>query len=220
MKKIGFIFLSAIMALSFSACAGNAGNAVPQTGSESTEPNQNTTQAVSDEAENSSDEESETQGNVLVAYFSATTTTAGVAQHIASCLGADLYEIEPETPYTDTDLNYNDSSSRTSIEMNDPDARPAISGSIDNMEQYDIIFIGYPIWWGDAPRIISTFLESYDFSGKTLIPFCTSASSGIETSEANLQPLAATANWLDGQRFASGTSRDDVAQWLDSLESD
>ena len=129
--------------------------------------------------------------NILVAYFSATNTTEGVAEHIANGLGADLYEIVPEEAYTDADLNYNDDSSRSTIEMNDPSSRPAISGGVENMEQYDIVFIGYPIWWGEAPRIVSTFMESYDFSGKTLIPFCTSGGSGLGSSASNLAELTA-----------------------------
>jgi len=127
----------------------------------------------------------EQRTKVLVAYFSATNTTQGIAEHIANGLSADIYEIVPEEPYTDADLNYNDNNSRTTIEMNDPDARPAISGSVEDMEQYDIVFIGYPIWWGEAPRIVSTFVESYDFSGKTIVPFCTSGGSGVGSSATN-----------------------------------
>ena len=101
--------------------------------------------------------------------------------------------------------------------MNTPDARPAISGSVDNMEQYDTVFIGYPIWWGQAPRIVSTFLESYDFSGKTIVPFCTSGSSGIGSSAQNLHALASGATWLEGQRFSGGTSRSVLIQWVNGL---
>lgn len=154
---------------------------------------------------------------VLVAYFSATNTTRPLAEYVADSLDADLYEIVPQIPYTSADLNYGNSSSRTSIEMNDPDARPAISGSVENMEQYDIIFIGYPIWWGQAPRVVSTFLEDYDFNGKTIIPFCTSNSSGMGSSARNLHSLTDGANWLDGQRFAGGTSRSTMVEWVNGL---
>lgn len=154
---------------------------------------------------------------ILVAYFSATNTTEKIAGYIAEELPADLYEIVPEIPYTLADLNYGDSSSRTSIEMNDPNARPAISGSIEDMGQYDTVFLGYPIWWGEAPRIISTFLESYDFSGKTIIPFCTSASSGIGSSATNLHSLTNGADWRDGRRFGSGATQDDMVAWVNSL---
>ena len=154
---------------------------------------------------------------VLVAYFSATNTTRPLAEHIADGLGADIYEIVPAVPYTSADLNYGDPSSRTSIEMNDPNARPAISGSVGSMEQYDIVFIGYPIWWGKAPRIISTFLESYDLSGKTIVPFCTSGSSGIGSSAADLHSLTSGADWLDGRRFGGGTSRSTMIEWVNGL---
>lgn len=155
--------------------------------------------------------------HVLVAYFSATNTTEKIAGYIADGLNADLYEIVPEVPYTSADLNYNNSSSRTTIEMNDPDSRPAISGSVSDMRQYDVVFIGYPIWWGEAPRIISTFLESYDFSGKKVIPFCTSGSSGIGSSASNLHSLADRAEWLSGRRFGSSASRNDMIEWVNSL---
>lgn len=158
------------------------------------------------------------QGNrVLVAYFSATNNTEGVAEHISDALNADVYEIIPAVPYTSADLNYNNSSSRATVEMNDPNARPEISGGVDNMEDYDIIFLGYPIWWGQAPRIISTFLESYDFNGKTIVPFCTSASSGMGSSASSLHSLAPGAVWLSGQRFSAGTSRSTVVSWINGL---
>ena len=154
---------------------------------------------------------------VLVAYFSATNTTKPLAEYVADSLGADIYEIVPQIPYTSADLNYGNSSSRTTVEMNDPDARPAISGSVEDMELYDVVFIGYPIWWGQAPRIVSTFLESYDFNGKTIVPFCTSNSSGMGSSARNLHSLTNDADWLDGQRFAGGTSRNTMVEWVNSL---
>ncbi|MCM1253324.1 MAG: flavodoxin [Clostridium sp.] len=157
---------------------------------------------------------------VLVAYFSATNTTKGVAQHIADGLNADIYEIVPEEPYTDADLNYHDNNSRTTIEMNDPSFRPAISGSVEDMEQYDIIFLGYPIWWSEAPRILSTFVESYDFSGKTIVPFCTSGGSGVGSSATNLEQLTSGANWLAGKRLSGSDSQDMVMEWVNSLGSD
>lgn len=164
------------------------------------------------------DEKDDTDKNrVLVAYFSATNTTEKLAGYLSDGLGADLYEIVPTVPYTSADLNYGDSNSRTSIEMNDPNARPEISGSVANMEQYDIVFIGYPIWWGQAPRIVSTFLESYDFSGKTIIPFCTSGSSGIGSSATNLHSLTSGANWLSGNRLDGGSSREEIVDWVNGL---
>ena len=156
-------------------------------------------------------------GRVLIAYFSATNNTKNIANHLDVILDADLYEITPEQPYTSADLNYGDSSTRATVEQNDPTARPAISGSVDNMEQYDVIFLGYPIWWGQAPRIISTFLESYDFNGKIIVPFCTSGSSGIGSSAMNLHALANNAIWADGQRFSGSASRSAVETWVNGL---
>ncbi len=154
---------------------------------------------------------------ILVAYFSATNNTEGIAQKLADGLGADLYEITPQQPYTSDDLNYGNSKSRSSVEMNDPSARPAISGSVKNMEQYDVVLIGYPIWWGEAPRIMNTFIESYDFSGKTLAAFCTSASSGFGNSDSSLRSAASGATWLKGQRFSAGASAADVMKWANGL---
>lgn len=152
---------------------------------------------------------------ILVAYFSCTGTTETVANYAAAALNADIYRIQPQEPYSDADLDYSDDGSRASREQNDAAARPVISGSIENMEQYDIVLLGYPIWWGDAPRIISTFLESYDFGGKTIVPFCTSGSSGIGSSADDLHGLCAqSAVWLDGMRFGAGASEEEVSDWL------
>jgi flavodoxin len=185
----------------------------PAPESEATQPDD------TEETEPAPETDTELEGTkVLVVYFSATNTTEGVAEHIANGLNADIYEIVPEDPYTDADLNYNDNNSRTTIEMNDPNARPAISGSVENMEQYDIIFVGYPIWWGEAPRIVCTFMESYDFSGKTIVPFCTSGGSGIGSSASNLERLTSGATWLDGRRLNGSDSQDTVMEWVNSLD--
>lgn len=157
------------------------------------------------------------EGRILVAYFSNTGNTEIIAEHLADILGADTWEITAETAYSAADLNYNDSSSRANREQNDPDARPAISGSVADMERYDVVFLGYPIWWGQAPKIISTFLEGYDLAGKTIVPFCTSGSSGIGTSAEALHALAASAEWLDGRRFSGGASRGEVEEWVNGL---
>ena len=160
----------------------------------------------------------EPAANTLIAYFSATNHTESIANHIKTTLGdeADVYEILAETPYTSADLNYN-TDCRANREQNDANARPAISGSVDHMEQYDVIFLGYPIWWGQAPKIMYTFLESYDLSGKTIVPFCTSGSSGIGSSAANLAVSATDATWLSGSRFSGSASQSTVANWIDSL---
>ena len=157
----------------------------------------------------------EAGGKTLVAYFSCTNNTAGIAKHIIDGIGADAYEIVPEIPYTEADLDYN-SDCRANREQNDDTARPAINGSIENMAQYDTIFLGYPIWWGNAPKIIFTFLESYDFAGKTIIPFCTSGSSPIGSTAA-MQSVTPGANWLDGHRFSGGSSSDVVMEWVNGL---
>lgn len=206
MKKITAFLLILLIAASSVAYAGNSKTVQTDETEE--------TKAV---PENDVEEE---DTKVLVAYFSATNTTEGVAEYVADSLGADLYEIVPEDPYTDADLNYNDDNSRTTIEMNDPSFRPAISGSVEDMEQYEIVFIGYPIWWGDAPRIVSTFMESYDFSGKTIVPFCTSGSSGISSSAANLEELTDGAQWLSGTRLSGNSSREEIVEWINSLELD
>lgn len=155
---------------------------------------------------------------ILVAYFSATGSTRGVAEHIADIVGADLFEIVPEKPYTGADLDYRDASSRASREQDDPAARPAIHGEVEDMGQYGVVFLGYPIWHGQAPKIISTFLEGCDLSGKTVIPFCTSGGSGIDGSEGALNALAPQARWRNGERFGAGASREAVKDWVDSLE--
>ena len=219
MKKAIAILLSLTMILGLTAC----GNSASKTKQPSTEDTFVESKADTESAETSTnmentDNQDAQEHKILVAYFSATGTTKGVAEHIANGLNADIYEIVPEDPYTDADLNYNDNNSRTTIEMNDPNARPAISGSVENMEQYDIIFVGYPIWWGEAPRIVSTFMESYDFSGKTIVPFCTSGGSGIGSSASNLERLTSGATWLDGRRLNGSDSQDTVMEWVNSLD--
>ena len=154
---------------------------------------------------------------VLVAYFSATNTTKGVAKKLADGLDADIYEIVPKVPYTSADLNYNNPDSRANKELNEPNSRPEINGSVENMEQYDIVFIGYPIWWGQAPKIMYTFMESYDFSGKTIVPFCTSGSSGIGSSATNLEKIISGAVWKSGTRFSGSVSQNTLMEWVRGL---
>ena len=168
-------------------------------------------------ADNTAVTEAADSKHILVAYFSATGNTAPLAEYAADILGADLYEIVPEQPYTEADLDYY-SGGRCDQEQDDPDARPAISGKVDNMDQYDTIVIGHPIWHGQAPRIISTFLESYDLSGKTMVTFCTSHSSGLGSSAENLHALAPDdVKWLESRRFPAGTSKAEIQEWLDDI---
>ncbi len=154
---------------------------------------------------------------VLIAYFSCTGTTESIAKHIEGETNGTLYEIVPEVPYTADDLKYY-TNGRADKEQADPSARPEISGGVEDMEKYDVIFLGYPIWHGQAPRMVSTFLESYDFSGKTIVPFCTSHSSGIGSSDTSLHSLAPNAEWVSGRRFSSGASQSAVADWIESLD--
>lgn len=154
----------------------------------------------------------------LVAYFSCTNTTLGIAEQITAITGGDYHRIVPEVAYTADDLNYNNSSSRANREQNEPSARPAISGKIENLPDYDVIFLGYPIWWGKAPKIISTFLESYDLEGKTIIPFCTSHSSGIGSSDTDLHNLVSQAVWIPGRRFSGNETKENIQNWIESLD--
>ena len=245
MKKFGMLFLALVLVFALAACAAGTGStkgsnstapsqssleesqtpedpqdqntseAPSETGNESPQPSEAPSEPAESDA-SSPDQEPE-GSKTLVAYFSATGNTEGVAQKLADGLGADLYEITPTEPYTDEDLDYGNSGSRSSVEMNDPSARPAISGSVENMEQYDVVLIGYPIWWGEAPRIMSTFIESYDFSGKTLAAFCTSASSGFGNSDSALRSAASGAIWMDGHRFSAGADSDEVMEWANGL---
>ena len=203
MKKIISLLIMIMLCVSLMACGNQSKSENTQTADETAgkeessaeeiqeavddmQDEENTETAESGEAEDTVTENAEdtqtelhNESRILVAYFSATGNTRGIAESIADGLAADLYEIVPKEPYTDANLNYNDSNSRTTLEMNDSSARPEISGTIEHFDQYDTIFLAYPIWWGEALRILDTFVESYDFTGKTVIPVCTSASSGI-----------------------------------------
>ena len=149
----------------------------------------------------------------LVAYFSASGVTAKVADKLAGAIGADLYEIKPEQEYTSEDLNWQDKQSRSSVEMNDRNSRPAIGNVVENMDQYDVVFVGFPIWWYREPSIIDTFMEAYSFEGKTVIPFATSGGSGMGDSSKNMQELAKGAKVVQGRKFSSGASEDELKAW-------
>lgn len=221
MKKIISILASFVFICTLAGCGGVlASNESSSTSATEQQEESSSNQAESSEreepSESQAEQESEMVNNILVAYFSATNTTEQIAQQAADMLSANIYEIIPEEPYTEADLAYY-TGGRADQEQDNPSARPSISGSVENMDQYDTILLGYPIWHGQAPRIISTFLESYDFAGKILVPFCTSHSSGIGTSDINLHSLAANAEWFNGERFSVDTSREEVRTWLDSL---
>lgn len=167
-----------------------------------------------DESVNTDNNEVE-ENKALIVYFSATGTTKALAETIAETTGADIVEIVPETPYTSEDISYNNDNCRANREQNDDSARPAIANKIENIDDYDTIFLGYPIWWGTMPKIINTFLESYDLSGKTIMPFCTSGGSGIETSVSAIKSVCQGADVKDGFRGSSSTASEEVRAWIE-----
>ncbi len=149
----------------------------------------------------------------LVAFFSASGVTKKLAENLAGAIGADLFEIVPEQIYTDADLNWQDQNSRSSVEMKDRACRPAIASKVEDMAQYNVVFVGFPVWWYREPSIIDTFAEAYDFSGKTIVPFATSGSSGIGDSGNNIGELAKGSKAVEGKRFASNASADELKAW-------
>lgn len=154
---------------------------------------------------------------ILVAYFSASGVTAKAAKKLAKASNADLYEIEPAVKYTSADLDWKDKKSRSSVEMDDPASRPAIAGTPTDMDKYDVVFVGFPIWWYVAPTIINTFLESCDLAGKTVIPFATSGGSGMGKTNDRLRPSCPGAVLLDGRMLNGNPSEDELAAWVASL---
>lgn len=154
----------------------------------------------------------------LVAYFSASGVTAKLAETLAEAVGADIFEIAPEVPYTPADLNWQDKNARSTIEMQDPASRPAIAAKRDNMADYDTIFVGFPVWWYVAPTIINTFLESYDLTGKTIIPFATSGGSGMGKTNEKLLPSCTGARLLEGKVFKCSTGKAELAAWAEGLK--
>lgn len=186
MNKI-ILTLAAVITMSFAACAQNKG-----------------------------EKRMQTENKPLVVYFSATGTTAKAAQMIAEVTSGTLQEIEPQEIYTSDDLDWNDRQSHSSVEMNNPKARPALKNTRISISNYDVIFIGYPIWWDQAPRIINTFIESHDLKVKTLIPFATSGGSGINNSVKELQKTYPDLEWQDG-KLLNGTSRNAIQKWVDNV---
>ena len=241
MKRKISVLAAVLLAIGLTACGNNEGQATNDTtqtiqaeSSKQVEAADNTEEEAqqvetSEAASNTNDEivedtstentdGSEENSGVLVVYFSATGTTKGVAEKIAGITGADTYEIKAAQEYTDADLNWNDSSSRSTKEQNDSSARPEIGSDAVSLDGYTTIYIGYPIWWGEEPRIMDTFVESHSFDGITMIPFCTSGSSGIGRSGQNLADNAGTGTWLDGKRFGAGASEDEIRSWIEGLQ--
>lgn len=173
---------------------------------------------VETSTEKATDTEQSGAKKSVVVYFSRTNHTEKVATYIAEITGADRYEIEAKDPYTDEDIDYNNSSSRANREQKDDMARPEIGSKDIDLSAYDTIYLGYPIWWGEAPKIMYTFVEKYDLSGKTIAPFCTSASSGVGSSATNLAKSAPQAKWLSGKRFSASASKSEAETWLKGIK--
>lgn len=211
MKKLTAILLSLAMVFSLAACSSGGGSS---SGSNSAEP------SGAESSQPTGQEESGTgTGNTLVVYFSATGNTQEAANYIAQLTGGDLFELVPSDPYTDEDLNWTNDNSRVSQEYYDETLRDVelTADTVENWDSYDTVFIGYPIWWGIAAWPVNTFVKANDFTGKTVIPFCTSTSSGLGQSGELLAELAGTGDWQEGMRFRSSVSEADVQEWLDSL---
>ena len=173
------------------------------------------TQKQSEQTSSSNNAQNPKEMKTLVAYFSASGVTKGVAQKLAEVAGAGLHEITPEKRYTDADLDWHNKQSRSSVEMADKNSRPAITDKLENMADYDVIYVGFPIWWYTAPTIINTFMESYDFKGKTVIPFATSGGSTIEQACKDLKAAYPDVNWKDGKLLNNATATD-LQKWVDS----
>ncbi len=155
---------------------------------------------------------------ILVAYFSASGVTAKTAAELAKAEGADLFEIQPEQPYTQADLDWRDKQSRSTLEMSDPDCRPAITGKVENMKEYEIVFVGFPIWWGREPSVVDTFLDAYDFTGKKIVPFCTSGGSGIGKTAERIRGIVGEGVSVDeGKRIGGEILEEDLKLWLEGI---
>ena len=228
MRKRGFILMTVCILIvgMLAGCGAGSGQDESQTQSNTGAASENESSAATteeDSAEASSEAEIDgdgTQGKTLVVYFSATGNTERVAEVIADTTGGELFELEPIDPYTDEDLNYNDDNSRVSQEYADESLRNVelVADTVDDWQDVERIYIGYPVWWGIAAWPVNTFVEANDFTGKTVIPFCTSASSGLGDSGELLAELAGTGDWQEGMRFRSSVSDEDVVAWVESLE--
>ncbi len=221
MKKITVFLMGLVLVFSLAACS-NTGTSSPSGQGSSVPENSAPSSAVpvtSGDASQPDMEPTATNGDTLVVYFSATGNTEEAAGYIAEITGGDLFALEPADPYTSEDLNWTNEDSRVVYEHDNPDARAVelVADTVDNWEDYDTVFIGYPIWWGIAAWPVDTFVEANDFTGKTVIPFCTSSRSGLGESGNLLEELAGTGNWLEGGRFSSGVTEETVQAWIDSL---
>ena len=218
-QKFGSLLLAVLMILSLAACGNKMNNTPAQTPSDYT-PSESTPAETPDDTANGEADNTTSGGKVLVVYYSASGNTKRVAEDIAETAGGDLFEITPTEPYTSDDLNWTNSDSRVSREHDDESLRdvPLTTTEVENWDDYDTVFIGYPIWWGIAAWPVDTFVKNNDFTGKTVIPFATSSSSGMGQSGTLLSEMAGTGDWQDGQRFSSGASQSDVADWVSGLD--
>lgn len=221
MKKTAVFLVVLLMIFGLAACGSENQSASSQGSSLSSAQEENTaSDTQSGNTEGSGEAENTAGGgNTLVVYFSATGNTEQAAQYIAGLTGGDLFELEPAEPYSEEDLDWTDDNSRVSREHDDESLRdvPLVADTVENWAEYDTVYIGYPIWWGIAAWPVDTFVEANDFNGKTVIPFCTSSSSGLGDSGELLAELAGTGDWQEGQRFSSNVSEEDVQSWLDSM---
>lgn len=216
MKKVISLFLALTFVFTLAACSNNQ----PQTNDSSESLSEPTTESAETPADISTSESSESEnGKTLVVYFSATGNTEAAANYIAQETGGDLFELEPAEPYTDEDLNYSNEDSRVSREHEDESLRDVelAADTVENWGEYDTVFIGYPIWWDIAAWPVNDFVKSNDFTGKTVIPFATSANDDIGESGKLLEEMAGTGNWLEGERFSSSVSKDAVTEWIEGL---
>ena len=212
-KKLFSMILTGVMAVSLLAGCGSETDSAQENTSEETA--QTEDQAETD----TEDTDSGSSGNVLIVYYSATGNTEAVANYIADATGGTLFELEPAEPYTDEDLNYNDENSRVSREHEDESLQDVelVSTTVEGFDEYDTVFIGYPIWWGEAAWPVNQFVKNNDFTGKTVIPFATSASSGFGESGQLLADMAGTGDWQEGMRFGSSPDEAEVQEWIDGL---
>ena len=219
MKKLTALLMGLILMLNLAAFAGT-GVAEEAAAAEPAEATAEPAEATAAPEDGASEDAAEPAGNLLVVYFSATGNTEAAANYIAEATGADVFVLEPVEPYTDEDLNWTDENSRVVYEHDNPDDRAValVADTVENWDQYDTVFIGYPIWWGIAAWPVDTFVAANDFTGKTVIPFCTSSSSGLGESGTLLAELAGTGEWLEGTRFSSRVTAEDVQAWLDELD--
>lgn len=222
-------FAAVLMAAGLLAGCSRNGETGQTTAAQTTAAQENQTQTVAEQTDTTLTNQEETEleeteasemgGKTLVVYFSASGHTEDVAGYIADSTGGELFELEPVEPYTSGDLNWSDSNSRVSVEHENPDQRKVelVKDAVEDWDEYDTVFIGYPIWWGIAAWPVNGFIEANDFTGKNVIPFCTSSSSGLGDSGKLLAELAGTGDWQEGMRFNSSVSEEDVVAWVESL---